>query len=401
MSAGIILANKNGLVIATDSAGTIAGKIVLESKKKIFLLNKNKNYLIALVGNAGLADNPWSVIIEEYAFYINKLKLNFKKINQLVNHFVEYIKNEKSKFKLEDGEHFLISKHIEEGIEFIHKEMLSKSTYEKVNQQQKFLDTIIQHHEYLNENFEDKTNFVISESVIKNEYKDITINLLSEKYSWFSKINKQKQSHISDLFLKTFVKSLQKGWYSDRFVSTLAFSGMGEEELYPCVVKLEIFGFFKDQLLIVDQEELSVLDKNLLTIPLAQKDVFESFFMGINELHSKVIIKKYDDLVHEMLDESLKKGLSIEVYNKIQIIHKKKFESFLEFTQAIQEYEINNLMAISNAEIDDLVEIARQIIEVTILKRKFENSNLYRTVGGKIETYVIQKRKKPLLIKQK
>jgi hypothetical protein len=38
---------------------------------------------------------------------------------------------------------------------------------------------------------------------------------------------------------------------------------------------------------------------------------------------------------------------------------------------------------------------------VTILKRKFENSNLYRTVGGKIETYVIQKRKKPLLIKQK
>jgi hypothetical protein len=58
-------------------------------------------------------------------------------------------------------------------------------------------------------------------------------------------------------------------------------------------------------------------------------------------------------------------------------------------------------MAINNAETNDLVDIARQIIQVTILKRKYENSHLYRTVGGKIETYVIQRRKKPLIIKEK
>jgi len=401
MSAGIILANKNGLVIAADSAGTIGGRIVLESQKKIFLLDKNKNYLIALVGNAGIAQNPWSVIIEEYAFYIRNSKLEFKKIKDLVTHFVEFLKEKKNTFKLAQGEKFLITKHMDEGIDFIHQEMLKKSTFKKALQQEKLLETIIEHSIYLNNNFDDKKEFVISEKAIQSEYIDYAINALVNKYSWYKKISKEKQSFIAKQFLKSFVKSLQKGWYSDRFVSTLAFCGMGDEELYPSVVKIEIFGFFKDQLLIIDQEELSVIERDLITVPLAQKDVFESFFMGTNESFNKLLIKKYDDLVKELLTESLKIGLSKEIYRKMQTIHKKKFENFIDFTQAIQAFEVNKLMAISNAEVNDLVEIARQIIQVTILKRKYENSHLYRTVGGKIDTYVIQKRKIPIIIKEK
>jgi hypothetical protein len=401
MSAGIILANKNGLVISTDSAGTIAGKIVLESQKKIFLLDKNKNYLIALVGNAGIADNPWSIIIEEYAFYIKDHNLKFNKVVDLVSHFTEFLKKEKNKFNFDQGEKFLITRHIDEGIEFIHEEMLRNPTYKKAIQQEKLLETIIEHNLYLNNNFENKKEFVISEKVIHSEYIEFTINSLINKYSWFKKLTKDKQLFISEQFLKTFVKSLQKGWYSDRFVSTLAFCGIGDEELYPSVVKLEVFGFFKNQLLIVDQEVLSVLENDLLTLPLAQKDVFESFFMGTNESYNKLIIKKHDDLVRELLDESLKIGLPKEMYQKMQKIHKTKFDNFIEFTKAIQAFELNKLMAINNAETNDLVDIARQIIQVTILKRKYENSHLYRTVGGKIETYVIQRRKKPLIIKEK
>jgi hypothetical protein len=89
------------------------------------------------------------------------------------------------------------------------------------------------------------------------------------------------------------------------------------------------------------------------------------------------------------------------MYLKIEKIHKNNFENFIEFTRTIQAFEFNKLMAINNAEINDLVEIASQIIQVTILKRKYENSHLYRTVGGKIETYIIQRRKKPILIKER
>jgi len=401
MSAGVILANKNGLVISADSAGTIGGKIVLESKKKIFLLDKNKNYLIAIVGNAGIADNPWSVIIDEYAFHIKDQHLKFGKIIDLVSHFTEFLKKEKSKFNLTQGEKFLITRHIDEGIAFIHGEMLRNPTYKKSIQQEKLLETIIEHNIYLDNNFEDKKEFVISEKIIQEEYINYTIKSLNSKYGWLKKITKIKQIFIAEQFLKTFVKSLQKGWYSDRFVSTLAFCGIGDEELYPSVVKVEVFGFFKDQLLIVDQEVSSVLDNNLLTLPLAQKDVFESFFMGTNESYNKLIIKKHDDLVRELLNESLKVGLSKEMYLKIEKIHKNNFENFIEFTRTIQAFEFNKLMAINNAEINDLVEIASQIIQVTILKRKYENSHLYRTVGGKIDTYIIQRRKKPILIKER
>ena len=75
MTAEIGILNKNGVVLASDSAVTLSdGKNskVFNSARKLFTLSKEHSVGIMIYGNASFMEVPWEVILNEFKQTIGK-----------------------------------------------------------------------------------------------------------------------------------------------------------------------------------------------------------------------------------------------------------------------------------------------------------------------------------------
>jgi hypothetical protein len=392
MSSGVIIANKQGVVVSLDSAVTFHKKVVFDHANKVFLLDKNKNYVIGVIGLASLSGLPWGILIEEFAHVIKTKKQTFQTIEDLSAHFVKFITEQQKRFGFSKHEHDFVTKHVQEGLDFVAKGIKGS----KKPLQEALESFLVNHQEELNKEYKLVPDYVIDEGVFIKNYSE----LAKQQFMAFFKTLKPESSEVGDklslLFLKTMIFSMQKGWYAERSLSEIVFAGYGEEEVTPVVVKLEIFGFFQGQVMVADNEVQKVADSSLITMPLAQKDVFDMFFNGLANHHMKTVVQLQDFMMKFIVQDAMKGGMSVEQSNSILEIYQKRKKFFQTGLVSIQRYERNKLDSIVSAPLDDLYELALSILKTTIVKRKFEMTAANRTVGGKVHSILLRKRHKPI-----
>ena len=94
MTAEIGILNKNGVVLAADSAVTLSDGInskVFNSARKLFTLSRVHSVGIMIYGDASFMGVPWEVIISEYKKSIGNEVL--ADTARYINNFVDFYYN--------------------------------------------------------------------------------------------------------------------------------------------------------------------------------------------------------------------------------------------------------------------------------------------------------------------
>ena len=392
MSAGVILANQQGLSVSIDSAATLKNKIIFDKTTKVYLLTKDKNYVMAFVGVGKLSGVLWSVIIDEYSHFLTSKKLKFPTIEALTDHFLMYLKDNASLFDFISYDHFFMGAHLREGLDFIEGKIAQvKGGTLEYN----IINVLTKHLEDLQENYVNSSYISIDVKQLTQTYFKMAKELLLKRFKEIQNLPDDLLNKMTNTFLGTMLYSIQKGWNAKALESILYVMGYGEVEIYPTVLKLDIFGFFQNQVMIADKEIYKVSETPLLSLPLAQQDVFDMFFNGLGKHHAQGIMNLQDQQINALMNEATKIGITKEQSDKLWEVYKNKRKVFQTGLVAIRNHEKTKLSSIVIAPVEDLYDLTLGIVKATIIKRKYEASQAHRTVGGKVHSILLKKRQKP------
>ena len=400
MSAGVILANQQGVVVSVDSASTYSDKnfkTTFDHAKKAFLLKKDKNYGVAFVGNASLSGHLWSTLIGEYTHGLESKGKNFQQLSLLVNDFRKFLyqKQKTFEFHLNDDRYFYL--HLIEGIQFV-KQNISMNHPKGLILPQ-IIRFLKNHQTLLKEQHEDNPGYTLSQADVVKKYLSITKQLLLEEFKSLSQSSDPIIVKVSTMFLETLVLSMQKGWYTDQLYTELSFFGYGDKELYPSVITFEVYGFFQGQLIYGNEQVRNVdVENSSFRIPIGQSDVSESILEGVPQKFIQSVNDSQDNLIKKVMIQLKKESIPFPYLEKMFNIYQTLKPSFEEELKGFNLNERKKLITIDSLEIEELYALTKGIIQATILKSKFEFSRSNRTVGGTIHSILISKRSLPKVL---
>lgn len=397
MSAGVILANQQGVVVSVDSASTYSDKnfkTTFNHAKKAFLLKKDKNYGVVFVGNASLSGHLWSTLIGEYTHNLELNDKKFQELSLLVKDFRKFL-NQKQKsfqFHLNEDRYFYI--HLIEGIQFVKQNINLKHPKESIlNQMVNFLK---KHQSILKDYHDDNKGYGLNQADVVKKYLKITKTLLLDEFKKLSNESESLLKKASILFLETLVMSMQKGWYTDQLLTEMSFFGYGDKELYPSVITFQVYGFFQGQLIYGNEQSSKVdVEHSSYRIPIGQSDVSESILEGVPQKFLDAVNNYQDNLMEKIILQSKKEAIPSPYLEKLFNIYKKLKPSIEENLKAFNLNERKKLISTDTLEIEELYALTKGIIQATILKSKFEFTRSNRTVGGSIQSILLSKRSLP------
>lgn len=397
MSAGVILANQQGVVVSVDSASTYSDKnfkTTFDHAKKVFLLKKDKNYGVVLVGNANLSGHLWSTLIGEYTHNLELKDKNFQELTSLVKDFRKFLvqKQKAFQFHLNEDRYFFL--HLIEGLQFVKQNI--KLDHPKLSNVTQMVYFLKKHQKALIEEHVDNTEYSLNVSDILKKYLILTKETLVKEFQGLDRNTDVVISKVATLFLETLVLSIQKGWYSDQLESELSFFGYGEKDLYPSVITFEVYGFFQGQLIYGNEIMRKVdVQNSSYRIPIGQSDVSESILEGIPHRFIEAVDKYQDSLIKNIINQAKKGNVPLDNLEKILKIYEKLKPFIHEELKRFKLTENKRLISIDTLDIEELYSLTKGIIQASILKSKFEFSRANRTVGGSIQSILMSKRSIP------
>lgn len=398
MTAIVGILNKHGIAVAADSAETIGNGVKIYNKaNKIFTLSKYEPVGAAVYGNATLGGlTPWDIIFKMYRRELGKVtKMTME---EYVSDFISYLgKN---------------------------KYFSSSNDYQKVFNQQ----ILSYFREYIIINrigngkerpfTEDELQIVLEN--IKNEYISLKqIESISEiSQEQFERyINESIQIISQILFGKGIdiknIKSLLLEVLYIAFTreenlhsySGVAIFGYGNQEIYPCMYRLKIYGVLCDKLKWYVEEICRVDNSNgAIVCPMAQSDVMLTILKGIEpKLHNDII-----QLMSHVLNECMKQisgkisKIDENLANEVMNIDKQPAIQFLStsLNGIVNESHIRPLInTIATLPKEDLAEVAENLIYLTSLMRRITPDQ--ESVGGPIDVALVSKGDGFIWIKRK
>lgn len=379
MTAEIGILNKNGVVLAADSAVTLSDGInskVFNSARKLFTLSRVHSVGIMIYGDASFMGVPWEVIISEYkksignevladtAMYINNFVdflLQFMPIQSndaLVNYI---IRQTRSYLKIIHESTQEIADHRSDQGDVITLEIFKNILWEVIE-------------EYSND---------ISKSISETEfeYLDGELDLIREQLDEYFNNNEYSDEQLNFLS-KTIYKAMLVG-FDRNSVTGLVIAGYGVEEIFPSLRQIELSGVFAKRLVwrVITEKEIS---QNVAChiIPFVQSEMVDTIMNGIDPMLNAFIGQQ----INEILES-----------NNISDAQEELFETI---ARVQQQYYINPIFELIGMQpIDEMASTAKTFIELTSFKRKIVNT--LETVGGPVDVLAISKGEGPIWIERK
>lgn len=379
MTAEIGILNKNGVVLASDSAVTLSNGInskVFNSARKLFTLSSVHSVGIMIYGDASFMGVPWDVIISEYkksignqvlsntAEYINSLinfLLGFEPIQSsdaLVNYI---IRQTRSYLKIIHESTQEIADHRSDQGDVITLEIFKNILWEVIE-------------EYSND---------ISKSISETEfeYLDGELDLIREQLDeYFNNIEYSDEQ--LNFLSKTIYKAMLVG-FDRNSVTGLVIAGYGVEEIFPSLRQIELSGVFAKRLVwrVITEKEIS---QNVAChiIPFAQSEMIDTIMNGIDPRLNAFIGQQFNEILER---------------NNISNTQEELFQTI---ASVQQQYYINPIFDLIGMQpIDEMASTAKTFIELTSFKRKIVNT--LETVGGPVDVLAISKGEGPIWIERK
>ncbi|HBR1056985.1 hypothetical protein NL822_17390 [Klebsiella quasipneumoniae] len=409
MTAEIVVINNTGIALAADSAVTTEHNRLIKinnSAEKLFELSKHHPVGIMVYNNAALGGAPWELIIKSYRKQLGTEK--FGTVNEYVHDFLHYINKNEDLITPSMRQSCVINLVIDN----------IKGLMQHINS-----NNIVN---YLTLNPGTNINNNIFQSIVKQQI-DNEINALrnnpffegfderdlGEIITYISDVIKPLipsvivldnfESLEEDLIDKIILYSsyLICKVHTSRTYSGIVITGYGDNEFYPSINTLHVFGIYKDRIMFryVEDKTHNNISNNGYVIPFAQEDEVLTFIDGCNpninvftntlseeifdRLNNFIESNIYPSLNNQLLEGQFKTEVS-QLKNLIMSDYDNKLNSYIENNHTKKMTSM--LQSLGKA---DLAYMAESLVNLTAFKRKV--SHEYETVGGPVDVAVLSK----------
>jgi len=427
MTAEVAILNKKAVAIAADSAITIQGESgpkIFTSANKIFQLSKYHPVGIMVYQNSQFMGIPWETIIKIYRNQINKK--SFKNLYNYADDFLNFLRNNEFLFKENQKIDYLkqtiyqsynkILSDISDDLDEMIKSRREKDfeiTKENFNSiLNKILDEVIDTHYKLwkeaTEIEQIKQNPDILDQ-IKNNYKEIIVELKNETFSSFKLTNVQSRK-LTDIAFSTLTKFPERTVeYDFGFnYSGLVFVGYGEQEIFPAIKTYRVEGIILNMLKCREESKHKIsFESSAAIFPFAQHEMVYSFMEGIDPAYQSWIINnflgfiiEYPKIILNVIDE-LNSSQKQKYLKKIQrVASEEARDRISKITDYSTEHFVQPIIdTVETLPKPELASMAESLVNLTNLRRKI--SLKAETVGGPIDVAVISKGDGFIWIKRK
>lgn len=394
MSAEVILMNKNGIAIAADSAVTIGNKTkIYNTADKMFMLSKYAPVGILIYNSASIMGIQLEIIIKQYRRKLGEK--TFQTLKEYCDDFMSYCIEFANNYSGEKIELEIINNQILNKCDEIFRIVLSmankevgKNSFKNDNELMEFINIKIIE-------IVDRTNVEINDEVMDDLYynnilsKLDTSNIIdfcSESY----KINLKEETKKKIMLKLNDIIRNKKYWDRSNFTG-IAITGYGDNEIFPVCIQIETLGIINNKVLKLNENSFQIThEQNSQIIPLAQTDVMDEFFLGINNEIKQIYVKKFKNGIASEKDESVK--------NKIIQLNTSIEE---EKNKLVKDRLMNIHRSLSFLPRDEMIYMAEGMINLTSFKRRLVLDNFSETVGGPIDIAFISKGDGFIWIKRK
>lgn len=379
MTAEIGILNKNGVVLASDSAVTLSNGTnskVFNSARKLFTLSSVHSVGIMIYGDASFMGVPWDVIISEYKRSIG---------NQVLSNTAEYI-NSLIDFLLgfepiqsSDALVNYIVRQTQKYLEIIHQNAReiadTRSSNGGIISLENFMGILW---EFIDEYSKEIAQLVPEDDF---EYLEGELDAIREVVNNYFKDVEYTEEQLTFLS-KTLYQAMRIG-FDRNSVTGLVIAGFGDKEIFPSLCQIELSGVFANRLVweVVKQSEITQ-NKRCDIIPFAQSEMVNTIMNGIDPVLNAFIAQE------------------VEMILKKHNISEEKDKLFDNIAKVQELYYINPIFElIAMQPIDEMASTAKTFIELTSFKRRIVNT--LETVGGPVDVLAISKGEGPIWIERK
>lgn len=393
MSAGICLLNKDGIVLAADSAVTIGNnETVYNSADKVFRLSKKNPLGLIMYQNTEFMNIPLTLIFKNFAKHLDENDIHKDTVKEYMNTFFQYLIDNKKKFHLDKNEERLVYRNYF-SLEKVFNNIVEKKGFKLIEKENREPNEE-EYHDIIDSSLNQlKIYMSIFEKIddlriityLNTTYKKDISELLKKSF------NNMDNNQI-DEFIKMFFEYLSKRRNMNYTGITIA--GFGENEIFPSAIHFILYGLFNDKIKYKIEKDAAINENNTSEIiTLAQDDVMETFIWGtsskiFNFIKSSIddkIKSKYDKIKEIIKDDTIFDDLDKELSTIAKEVGDLVFGEILENNfQPIKE-------SISILPTDELTQLAREMISLTSLRRKIILDKFSRTVGGPTDVALIRK----------
>lgn len=378
MTAEVGIINQRGIALAADSAITMGGTKVINSATKIFTLDSAHYIGIMIFGNAEIMGIPWEVIIKSYRESLgNKTK---RTVQNYVSSFLNYVASFRPL-------HY-------KKMQFQCVRNYTFEVFKLVNYQLKQNDNIgdaikTSVKKYL----PSKGNIQVSERHFKSEFAAYIADLYKQYYE---NMKVKDYEDYVDLFIDTVYKFTTFDYFSEYYTGVVI-AGYGEREVFPSIYRMNIDGMIDRKLKYSDPvswnaspmiENVNYSTPNI--IPFAQTDVIFTLLTGI----SPELRETHELQVEKLGQELLKYNDNKNSIDDLVKEYKMQFDAHVN-----KEYISPIINLLEGLSINEMGEMAENLISLTSFKRKFSND--IGTVGGPTDVLTITKGEGPIWMKRK
>lgn len=398
MSAIVGILNKHGIAVAADSAETIGNGIKIYNKaNKIFNLSKYQPIGAAIYGSANFSDLvPWDIIFKLYRENLGKKCL--PRIENYVEDFISFVKKKEFFSEKIDLENALCNHVLSYFNEYIIINRIGHGNPNEVNLDElpKVLREIRREiaTSPVIDSIKDVTKDVFVTS-ITNALEQIKQDLTKNHFN-FDTI----EAELKEVLFLSFTRKENMHGHSG-----IAIFGYGEEEIYPCLYRIKVYGAVCGKLKWYIEEICNVTNSNnAFVCPMAQSDVMMTILKGIEpklqqliaKLTSQIIIENNNQVatVVGKTNKCLARDISsIDIQPTINYFNQ-------ELNNIINGNHIAPLIGtIAILQKEDLAEVAENLIYLTSLIRRITPDK--ESVGGPIDVALVSKGDGFIWIKRK
>lgn len=394
MSAGICIMNRNAIAMAADSAVTVGDHIAIHnSANKLFSLSKVAPVGAIIYANSTFMNVPMEIIFKEYKKFVNKKTLN--SLKDYLFDFISYLESNTKYFRFDISEESYVNslfldllggligdytvlsqrKASEKGCELTddEKDHIGEETLAGTV---KFINSM------KNMNGEKCSDY------IKSKYKTKFIDFL-KKENGLSWIKEEQINGLVDEICVVYDKCFDRSGYVG-----LAIAGYGNGEIYPSLIHIHLCGVIDGKVRYFIDQESSINEKAPASIvPLAQVDVMQTFFFGINDQFLGYLGREIPNQIAESLKSM---DDSLFANGQKQNVMKQMVGVTGNILQHVQETAINDYMkpvfeSVATLPIEELGLLAESMISITSIRRKVALDTNVGTVGGPIDVSIISK----------
>jgi hypothetical protein len=372
MTAEIVILNRNGVALATDSAVTFSNGKIHNTSKKLFRLSPSHKIGVMVFNRATLMLIPWEIIIRDFGDSIEKSEIKYLHLEDIANSFTTWLEQKMKDYYSLNQEEQLIKIFVESFLielgqdvwkdlnEFVYtksskitKEFVENCTKKQINNYQNKLKA--------------KEFFKISNMKdfgvrVRTKYGAVIRECIAKRMSPLLSSKDDLQT-VFDLV----VLSLQKESIVDDYTG-LVFAGYGDIDILPtCItykIEAPLCGY--PRYLLIEEEKISFEGNVASIIPLGQSDSIINVLQGRHPKYVKI------------LNEEMKRHLKGSKVDRIMEITAEKMEKLYENPIGETVYTFP---------IDDLARMAETLIDLTSFLVKVSLSE--STVGGPTDVAVI------------